>query len=68
MSTIAELRQKIEREIAALNHAKGFAITTRHEMITARLERLGVCMEELSSELGLEAASKLIIDQLEEGL
>jgi hypothetical protein len=68
VSEIARIRQCIDQEIAALKHAKGFAVTARHEMITTRLERLGACMEELSLESGLEAAARLIIDQLEEGL
>lgn len=68
ISEVAAIRQRINQEIAAMKHAKAFAVTARHEMITARLERLGVCLEELSSELGKEGAAKFMVDQLEEGL
>ncbi len=68
MSEVARIRQCIDQEIAALKHAKGFAVTARHEMITARLERLGACIEALSSVLGAEGAARLLVDQLEEEL
>lgn len=68
MSEVAKLRQRISQEIAAMQHIKAFAETTRHEMINSRMERLGAYMEKLSPALGQDAAVKLIIDQLEEGL
>lgn len=68
MSDITEIRRKIEDEIQALNNVKQFSVHARHKIITSHMGRLGACIEELSSELGRDAAAKLIINQLEEGL
>src|SRR6266568_3157392 len=66
-SAIARLLQQIDLEYsaarAALNEpALGFA---RHDFISARMERMALCHEELSIHVGDQEASRLLIERME---
>jgi hypothetical protein len=68
-SEIAQLRQRIDQEIAAMNQAKqGYAAVARHEVITHHLNLLGVCLEQLTSQVGKKAAVEMLAEQLEREL
>lgn len=65
-SEVARLLQQIDLEYnaarAALNDlAYG---TAQHEFITARMERLSCCHEELSRYVGDQEASRLLVERL----
>ncbi|HET8840239.1 MAG TPA: hypothetical protein VFN35_02175 [Ktedonobacteraceae bacterium] len=64
-SEIACLRQQIETQLIAMKRGlSGFSSgTARHAFISARMERIGVCQEHLTSQLG-EAAADLLVYNL----
>jgi hypothetical protein len=66
-SEMAQLRQRIDQEIAALHNAKAYAAVARHDTITHHFDRLGVCFEELSEQIGEQAAITFIMEQMEQG-
>ncbi len=65
-SEIARLLQQIDLEYgAARNALVGLALgTAQHEFITARMERLTVCHEQLSEYVGNHEASRLLVERL----
>ncbi|HEY0757201.1 MAG TPA: hypothetical protein VGD98_24820 [Ktedonobacteraceae bacterium] len=55
-SEVALIRKRIEQECAALRLAlDGFAVSSSHEAITARYDRLGACQTELEELIGPQA-------------
>jgi hypothetical protein len=66
-SEIARLLQQIDLEYSAAKEAlTGLACgTTQHDFITARMERLNSYHEELSLYVGVQEASRLLVEQLE---
>ena len=60
-SEVARLRRRIEEEYEAAERAMhGYAVTARHEFITARMEKIGACHEQRSEErrVGKECRSR----------
>ncbi len=69
ISEVTQLRQRIDAEIAAMNQAKhGYAAVARHEVITHHLEILGFYLEQLTNQIGEEAAVKILAEQMERGI
>jgi hypothetical protein len=66
-SEIARLLQQIDLEYSAAREAlTGLACgTARHDFITARMERLSSYHEELSLHVGIQEASRLLVEHLE---
>ena len=65
-SEVARLRQQIELEYeAAMRGLTGTAITAPHEFITARLERIATCHEELKMLVGEQAAIQVVAEVFE---
>lgn len=66
-SEIARLLQQIDLEYSAAKGAlTGLACgTTQHDFITARMERLNSYHEELSHHVGVQEASRLLVEHLE---
>ena len=66
-SEIARLRAQIEAEYEAAHAALyGLAAgTARHEVITARMERMGECVSELAALVGIEQAAVILAETLE---
>lgn len=64
MSEVANLRQHIELEYEAMQHAMtGFAEgTARHTFITARMNGVGYYQQALALLIGKEAASQFVYD------
>jgi hypothetical protein len=55
-SEVALIRKRIEQECVALRHAlDGFAVSSSHEAITARYNRLGFYQNELEQLIGSQA-------------
>jgi hypothetical protein len=67
-SEIAQLRQHIDLEIAAMNRAKDFAAVAQHKAITRHMEALGAYLEQLKIEVGEEAAVMMLVEQMEQGV
>jgi hypothetical protein len=68
-SEVARLRQQIDQEIEAMRQAmSGYAVVSAHEMITNHYQTLGTCFEELTAQMGEQAAIETIIARLEEML
>ncbi len=66
-SEVARLMQQIEREYeAAMRGLTGLAITAPHEFITARMERIAECHEELQALVGEPAAIQVVAQALEQ--
>lgn len=66
-SDVARLMQQIEREYeAALRGLTGLAITAPHEFITARMERIADCHQELQALVGEPAAIQVVAQALEQ--
>jgi len=65
MSEVANLRQNIELEYEAMQHAMtGFAEgTSRHSFITARINGVGYYQQALALLIGKEAASKFVYER-----
>jgi hypothetical protein len=68
-SEVARLRAAIAAEYAATELALfGPAWgTARHQMITARMERIGRCVDELATLVGIEEASRILVETMENG-
>ena len=65
-SEVARLRRRIEEEFEAAERAMhGYAVTARHEFITARMEKIGACHEQLKTLVGEEEAIKVLAEALE---
>jgi hypothetical protein len=67
-SEVARLLQKIrEEEEAAQRGLHSYAITSRHEFITSRMENMTRCVKELAEVIGSEdAAIALVVsDQMQ---
>jgi hypothetical protein len=65
-SEFARLRATIDQEIEAMRQGlNGYAIVSRHEVITHHFGNLGVLFENLSAQVGEQAAIKQISTQLE---
>ncbi|MGB8346677.1 MAG: hypothetical protein WCD86_17450 [Ktedonobacteraceae bacterium] len=57
-SEVAQLLQRISEQYEAAERAMtGFAVTAKHEFITARLEQIGVCHQHFV--YSLSAAAKI---------
>lgn len=68
-SEIARLRVNIDQEIEAMRQGlSGYAIVSRHEVITHHFEKLGHMLENLSAYVGEQVAVETIIAQLESTL
>ena len=61
-SEIARLREQIEEQLVAMRRGLSglSAGSTRHAFINARLERIGSYQENLTNQVGEDAASQLI--------
>ena len=65
-SEIAQLKQRIDVEIAAMNQARhGYAAVARHEIITHHYEALALCFEQLTCQIGEAAAITILAEQME---
>jgi hypothetical protein len=65
-SEVARLLQQIEQEcVTARSGLHGYAVTARHEFITARLERMGACHEALVDLVGKEEATRIVVEVME---
>lgn len=66
-SEIAHLLQQIDLEYSAAREAlTGLTCgTAQHEFITARMERLNGYHEKLSQYVGVQEASRLLIERME---
>lgn len=66
-SEVAQLLQQIDREYSAAREAlTGLALgTAQHEFITARMEKLNLCHEQLAHYVGTQEASRLLVERLE---
>jgi len=65
-SEVARLRKQIEMQSrAAWQGLYGFAQTSKHEIITHRLEQLGASFKQLSQEIGPEAAIAIVLEALD---
>ena len=63
MSEIARLMRQIELEYeAAQRGLEGFAITASHDAINARMEKVWDYKQELTKEVGEQAAVKIVFD------
>lgn len=66
-SEVARLMRRIEMEYeAAMLGLTGLAITAPHEFITARMERIAGCHQELQALVGEPAATQVIAQALEQ--
>lgn len=61
-SEVAQIRQQIELEMEAMrNGMTGIALgTARHAFIQARMERIGVCRNNLAGHVGEAAATQVV--------
>jgi hypothetical protein len=61
-SEVARLRQQIEAQLVAMRRGlSGLSSgSTRHAFITAHMERIGVCQENLAGQVGENAATLLV--------
>ena len=61
-SEIAHLRQQIEFQLVAMRRGlSGFSSgSARHAFITARMEHIGICQDDLAHRLGESAATMLV--------
>ncbi len=68
-SDVARLRKLIEYEYqSAQQGLLGLAYgTSKHEFITARMERIGQIQEELEKIIGVEEAARILVKQFEKG-
>jgi hypothetical protein len=66
ISEVAQLRERIDREVEALQMLKnGFAQVASHEMITHHYRALDTCYLELVPHVGEEAAIDTICGRIE---
>ncbi|HET9918850.1 MAG TPA: hypothetical protein VFQ30_03330 [Ktedonobacteraceae bacterium] len=65
-SEIARLRERIELEYqAAQRGLTGYACVSQHEFITARMENMSQCHEELKALVGPQEAIRMLAETLE---
>ena len=66
-SEVAQLLQQIDLEYSAAREALTGLMqgTSQHEFITARMERLTLYHEKLSLYVGLQEASRLLVERME---
>jgi hypothetical protein len=63
-SEIARIRFQIDLELDALEHfMRGTAIVANHAVIGHRIQRLGVCMDDLAQHRGEDAAVEEICEK-----
>lgn len=61
-SEVARLKQQIDAECAAARLAMhGYAEVAKHEVITARMERMGALHEELKGLVGEREAAEALV-------
>jgi len=66
-SEVAQLLQRISEQYEAAERAMtGFAVTAKHESITARLEQIGVCHQCLQGLVGEREATQMVAETLEQ--
>jgi hypothetical protein len=66
LSQVARLRQQIDQEIEAMRQAvHGYATVSAHDIITHHYQNLGACFEELSTQIGEQAALETMLARLE---
>jgi hypothetical protein len=64
-SEVARLLQRITEEYEAAERAmNGFAVTSQHEFITARMEQMGLCHLQLQGLVGEMEATQMVADTL----
>jgi len=69
VSEVAQLRQRIDQEIAAAKSAMtGYAQVSSHEIITHHFATLGDYMERLQVHVGPQEAIQIIAEALEKQL
>ena len=62
-SEVARLRQQIALEYEAAERAlTGMAVTAQHDFITARMERIAVYHQALTTEIGEQEAIKIVYE------
>lgn len=66
-SEVAQLLRQIDLEYSAAREAMtGLSLgSAQHDFINARMERLTLCHEQLSNCVGVQEASRLLIERLE---
>jgi hypothetical protein len=66
-SEVAQLMQQIAAEYTAAQAGmSGLALgTAQHKFITARMENIGRCQEQLSALVGKEQAVKIVVEAIE---
>lgn len=65
-SEVARIREQIDLEIAASRRGcTGYAVVSRHDIITNHYGRLSDYMEELRGHIGTQAALELVIEALD---
>lgn len=66
-SEVAQLLRQIDLEYGAAREAlTGPTLgNAQHDFITARMERLTLCHEELCNYVGVQEASRLLIERME---
>lgn len=69
-SEIVRLLEQIDLEYHAAREAlTGLSLgNAQHEFITARMERLTLCHEQLTHYVGVQEASRLLVERLEQAL
>ena len=64
-SEVARLRRQIADEyIAAKLAMEGFAVTARHEFVTAKMQNIAACHQELVKLVGGQEATKVIAETI----
>ncbi|MBA2392868.1 MAG: hypothetical protein H0V70_09005 [Ktedonobacteraceae bacterium] len=67
-SEVANLLAQITAEYNAAHLGlEGYAMTARHDIITARMEHLETAREALVEELGADVAMSMIIEAIDKG-
>ncbi|HLZ56992.1 MAG TPA: hypothetical protein VKR06_08595 [Ktedonosporobacter sp.] len=68
-SEVARLRSQITAEYEAAEQAlHGLASgTASHQFITARMERMGACVQHLATLVGQQEAARLLAEAIERG-
>ena len=65
MSEVARLKEQIDRETqAAFSALYGYADSSKHEYITARMEHLGILHDQLKTLIG-EEADRFVLSSLQ---
>jgi hypothetical protein len=63
-SEVARLRERLEREYQAAEWGlHGLAAgVSRHEFITAKMERMGECHQQLAQLIGTDEATRMLVE------